>query len=98
MYGKMKHTIRKYIEWVTVGYINPDHSVNMCKDMAIKMGETGPVPSTHNYNYIIIIYAHIHARSLLLIIVIIPNPNVTSDYGSTIDKHFRKLTEHSLPF
>ena len=95
----MKHTIRKHIEWVMVWYINPDHSMNVCKDVAIKKGgKTGPVLSTHNYNYIIIIYAHIHARSLLLTIVIIPNPNVTSDYDSAIDKHFRKLTEHSLPY
>ena len=72
--------------------------MNVYKDVAIKKGKTGPLLSTHNYNYIIIIYAHIRAKSLLLTFVIIPNPNVTSDYDSTIDKHFRKLTEHLLPY
>ena len=65
MYGKMKHTIRKHIEWVTVWNIDLDHSMNVCKDVVKGRGKSGQVLSTHNYNYIIIIYAHILARSLL---------------------------------
>ena len=33
MYGKIKYTIRKYVEWATFWYINQDHSMNVCKDV-----------------------------------------------------------------
>ena len=36
MYGKVKHTIRKHIEWATFWYINHDHSMNVCKDVVKK--------------------------------------------------------------
>ena len=32
MYGKVKHTIRKHIEWATFRYINQEHSMKVCND------------------------------------------------------------------
>ena len=39
MYGTVKHTIRKHIEWPTVWYMNQDHSMNVCKDVVKGKGE-----------------------------------------------------------
>ena len=44
MYGKIKHGIRKHIEWATSWYIDQDHSTDVCKDVVIiKKKKNGPM-------------------------------------------------------
>ena len=41
MCGRVKYTIRKRIEWATFWYVNQDHTINVCKDVAERKNKKG---------------------------------------------------------
>ena len=46
-YGRIKHIIKKHIDWATIWYINQDHSMNVCKDVIkrdLKMAARSSLP------------------------------------------------------